>query len=259
MITGSIREDAGIEKEKKIIICDFDSLLYFCSYTGFDEEGNKKPEYTEEEYEIAEGVLREKMLGIFLDVEDRYEIIKSYIVVKGRGNFRNEIYKEYKAKRKPSLPIINHLANYLVENFDAVRVDGYESDDVCYSMQRDSGYQGVILTVDKDFNQIPDTIIYNYQKNIWIKTTEQSAKYSLAIQMLMGDATDNIPGIPGIGIKKAQRIVNEDMTTYQYIKEIYNAYIRYYGDEAKEKMKLMYKLLAFHYIDKEVLKTEELC
>lgn len=253
MITGPIRQDADAVKEKKVIICDFDSLLYFSSYTGMDEYGEKKPEYDETEYEIAEGILREKILGIFLDVEERYEIVKSYIVVKGKGNFRNEIYKDYKAKRKPSLPIIKHLANYLVENFNAVRVDGYEADDVCYSIQRDSGYQGIILTVDKDFNQIPNTIIYNYQKNVWSKTTEQSAKYSLAIQMLMGDATDNIPGIPGIGIKKAEKLIHEEMTTYQYIKEIYKAYVKYYGEEAKEKIRLMYKLLAFHYINKEII------
>ena len=53
-----------VERYKKAVIIDADTLLYHASWTGKDEEGNKKPEYTEEEYPIAVDVLNNMLFSL---------------------------------------------------------------------------------------------------------------------------------------------------------------------------------------------------
>ena len=75
----------------------------------------------------------------------------------------------------------------------------------------------VICSPDKDvLLQIPGHH-YNYQKNEWVNTTEESAWRFLWLQVLAGDSVDGIPGIPGIGMKKAEKAFEDlDATVFPF-------------------------------------------
>lgn len=136
-----------------------------------------------------------------------------FIAVKGRGNFRNDIYPKYKANRAELTPRIkealNYAHSYMVDKHGAIQSDGMEADDLVSiwayeSMDIDAEY--TIVGIDKDLLQIPGNH-YNFAKQEHLFQETDKANYCLMRQCLTGDSTDNIPGIKGIGPKKAQGIL----------------------------------------------------
>lgn len=234
-------------KQDKVVFVDADSLAFMVSYPGKDENGEARPDYTEEDYEYVEGKLNELVLSILNRIEERYNITDYYLCVRGKNNFRKEIFPEYKANRIATPPIVSHLCQYLLDNYKCIEAHGYEADDMVFTLSERIGHTGVIACMDKDLYQIP-SIFYNYFKDEWSTVSDTQAKYNLAIQVLTGDAGDNVKVNRGLGPVKAAAIVHPDMTDYQYIKAIYKAYIQYNGSQAKEKLKLVYKLLKLHNV-----------
>lgn len=233
-------------KESKIVIMDADSLLYFAAYTGKDEFGNKNPEYTEEQYEIAEGVINESIIKILTKIEEYFDIEKFYICVKGKNkNFRKNLLPEYKANRPLALPIIDHLLNYIIEHHKAIPTPYGEADDLVYTMSKAINHTGIIVHIDGDLLQMP-SIFYNFKKDSWCKINEKEAKLHLALKILTGDDGDNVKVNYGLGPKKAAKLVNKEMSDYQYIKTIYQTYSKYNGTEAKNVLKRTYNLLRLH-------------
>ena len=140
------------------------------------------------------------------------EFIVKY-AVKGNGNFRKDIYPEYKANRKPQEDEIrerlNYLYQYSLEKWDAVPADGMEADDLvaiwAYEA-REMEMQYVICGIDKDLKQIPGNH-FNYGKRTWDFIDDDQGHLLLMQQCLTGDNTDNIPGLKGIGPKKAEKML----------------------------------------------------
>ena len=158
---------------------------------------------------------------------------------------RREIYAEYKAGRvKPGedfytqIPLLTELTQALGWNF--VEVENYEADDIIgtLSLQADETvdsdgrceYETYIISSDLDMLQIVDDnthmwrILKGFTNIEQIDVAEIEAKYGikksqfLDLKALKGDASDNIPGVPGIGEKTAARLLNE----YGTLDEIYN-------------------------------------
>jgi len=132
------------------------------------------------------------------------------IAVKGRGNFRYDCYKDYKSNRKPIDEKIRKLINYghehVVEKYTAHMADGMEADDLvsiwCWnSLKTETPY--VVAHIDKDLNQIPGAH-YNYNKGEHYDVSPEEGYRYLMNQWVMGDSTDGIPGVPGVGPKKAE-------------------------------------------------------
>jgi 5'-3' exonuclease len=119
-----------------------------------------------------------------------------------------------------------------------------------YSQLPENKGKAIMCSVDKDLRQIPG-IHYDYQKNKFIIVDEETAIYNLAIQMIMGDAADCIPGLRGYGPKKAENLIKKGMTKYQYIKVILNEYRKNCKspEEAKKLVRLNYKLLKLQRVD----------
>ena len=136
------------------------------------------------------------------------------IAVKGKGNYRKDLYPAYKAHRKPledrMKKNLSYAHEHMCEDYGAVMADGMEADDLvsiwAYEcMEADIPY--VIVGIDKDLLQIPGEH-YNFVKKESQYVDKDMAHYSLMRQCLTGDSADNIPGIKGIGPKKADRILN---------------------------------------------------
>ena len=135
------------------------------------------------------------------------------VAVKGKGNFRKDLYDAYKAHRRPlEDEVKERLAyshNYMIEEYGAVMADDMEADDlVCIwayeCMAENIPY--VIVGIDKDLLQIPGEH-YNFVKGTHQHVDTDTGHYNLMLQCLTGDNADNIPGLKGIGPAKAKRIL----------------------------------------------------
>ena len=135
------------------------------------------------------------------------------VAVKGRGNFRKDLYPKYKSNRKEQPPEIKEALNYghsyMVDRYSAVMADGMEADDLVsiWAMEcRTDNLDHCVVGIDKDLLQIPGWH-YNFGKRNVSFVEDREARYNLMVQCLTGDGTDNIPGIRGIGPKKATGIL----------------------------------------------------
>ncbi len=141
-----------------------------------------------------------------------------------RKNFRNDIYPDYKAHRPdapedliPQFPLIREAT----EAFDipAIEMEGYEADDLIATYARlakEAGKKVVIVSSDKDLMQLVDESVsmLDPMKQKKIGPAEVVEKFGVRpervvdVQALAGDSTDNVPGVPGIGIKTAAELIN---------------------------------------------------
>ena len=144
--------------------------------------------------------------------------------------FRHEQYPEYKAQReecpediKNAVPIIKKILN--AWNIKTLEVSGYEADDVIGTVALRAGENGIttyMLTPDKDYGQLVRDNVYMYRPKFGnagydiMGVEEVKQKYDLSTPLqvidllgLMGDASDNIPGCPGVGEKTAIKLIKE--------------------------------------------------
>lgn len=146
-----------------------------------------------------------------------------YLVVvfdAGRVNYRNDIYPLYKANREETpLELIPQfsLIRQACEAFDVpyVEKEGYEADDLIATYAHSQPGEVTIVSSDKDLMQLVGGSVRMLDpiKNRLIGASEVKEKFGvppeqvIEVQALVGDSTDNIPGVPGIGIKTAAELI----------------------------------------------------
>lgn len=143
---------------------------------------------------------------------------------------RVEEYAEYKANREKMPEDIALAIPYIIElieafNIPVLKVDGYEADDVIGTLAKKaetSGFEVFMMTPDKDFGQLVSENILMYKParkgnkpeilgvdEICLKYKIQEPEQLIDILGLWGDASDNIPGVPGVGEKTASKLIAE--------------------------------------------------
>src|SRR2546427_10948968 len=149
---------------------------------------------------------------------------------------RHEEFKEYKAHRPPMPEGMQAQVPYIhrvVEAFGlpVVRAPGYEADDLIGTLARKAearGFGVVIVTGDKDMFQLltPAVRIYDPVKDKWFGEDDCRARFGVEparvveVMGLMGDATDNIPGVKGIGEKTAIKLIGEFGTIEELLRRL---------------------------------------
>jgi len=127
--------------------------------------------------------------------------------IKGKGNFREEVSvtRKYKGNRDPAhRPIYEQeIRDYLEQHWQAEEVDGMETDD---KVAMEQGEDTIICSMDKDLDQVPGWH-YNFHKKNKYWIDEDTALRNFYIQLLAGDASDNVQGVEGIGVVKASKYV----------------------------------------------------
>src|SRR5690348_15349266 len=144
---------------------------------------------------------------------------------KSEVTFRNDIYKDYKAHRPPApddlIPQFAFIRD-AVRAFDLPCLEqaGFEADDLIATYARLATARGATTTIvssDKDLMQlVTDKVtMYDTMKDRRIGIAEVIEKFGVPpekvveVQALAGDSTDNVPGVPGIGIKTAAQLITE--------------------------------------------------
>ena len=158
-------------------------------------------------------------------IEDAGEQNLAVIFDAGRKSFRNDIYPDYKAHRPPApddlVPQFG-LIREATESFNVpcIEMPGFEADDIIASYAKAAKAKGqnvVIVSSDKDLMQlVGDNVrMLDPMKNKLIEHDQVVEKFGVGpdrvidVQALMGDSSDNVPGVPGIGPKTASQLINE--------------------------------------------------
>lgn len=141
----------------------------------------------------------------------------------GKNNFRKRINPEYKANRKDTVPPIylQQCREFLVTEWNAEVSDGCEADDMLGESQT---VETIICTLDKDLNMVPG-MHYNWVKNTIYEVTPLEGIKHLYKQVLIGDISDNIKGVTGIGPVKAAKLIDNLETEeemYETVRQLYN-------------------------------------
>ena len=151
-----------------------------------------------------------------------------------RKNFRNEIYSEYKGNRSDApddlIPQFEYIRKSVKAfNLPSIELINYEADDLIATYVEkilDLGAKVTIVSSDKDLMQLykKGVRIYDPMKNKFINQDDVHNKFGVTpekvidVQSLAGDSTDNVPGVPGIGVKTAAELINQYGTLENLLK-----------------------------------------
>ena len=230
-----------VQNVEKLVIIDGNSLLNRAFY-ALPLLSNANGEYSNAVFGFTNTLIKAI-----------YDLNPTYIVVAmdyGKKTFRNELFSDYKGKRKPTpnellsqFPILKRMLNEMHIKF--IEKKGFEADDLIGTLSKKFLTDNIIITGDRDSLQL-----INDHTQVWLtkkgisevkvmnKTTFKE-EYSLDVEQfidlkaLMGDSSDNIPGVPGVGEKTALQL----MQTYGSLDNIYNNLEELKG-KLKEKMEL---------------------
>ena len=177
-----------------------------------------------------------------------------YLVIafdKGKKTFRNEIFEDYKGTRKPIPPELKSqipLLHEMAESWGIAfrEMEGYEADDILGTLSRkavEAGCEAFIVTGDRDALQLISenrNVLYTKKGTSDLQEWNEEAfaeEYGglapiqlVDLKGLMGDTSDNIPGIPGIGPKTAIKLI----AAYGSVEEVLSHGAELSGKKVKE-------------------------
>lgn len=219
-----------IPKGKNVCLIDADSLLY---------------------YEMGKDTLEEAMAGLDERVHSILEQCNTDkyagFLTHGRKCFRYNVDPEYKATRRSTVKsvLLPSLKEYAIQKWGFTYISELEADDLVSYFSYTSDVPTIICSPDKDVLKQCVGMHYNYGKAEFVHTSPEEALKFLWVQVLMGDSTDNIKGIPGVGIKTAENWLkdrNKDFEAFAIRK-----YVEKFGmvngiDEFHKTFHLVYML-----------------
>lgn len=220
---------------KKIALVDADGIAYKIAATNDELDS----------FEGLTEIIDEYVNFILSTTESSHALF----FIKGAKNFRKEIatIKPYKGNRIPKRIKWLEPCYYILETrYRAIAAHGAEADDyiasaVKYFQQLNVPY--IICSHDKDLKQIQGEHLDLNEFDI-INITEQEAAYRLFFQIMTGDSSDNIQGIPKIGPKTAEKILAEVTPTHDgYLLGCINTYKNVYGDNWPQYFAENYRLV----------------
>ena len=227
----------------KIILLDGNSLSYRAFY-AMPALQNKSGLYTNSVYGFT--LMLERMLE---DIKPKYALVA---FDKGKQTFRHKTYKDYKGTRDKTPSELVEQFGYVRELLDSYGIKyeehfDYEADDIIGSyakLAEKAGLEVIIISGDKDLTQLASDNITIYYTRRGVTEVDHytpefiNEKYGLSPEQiidmkgLMGDKSDNIPGVAGIGEKTAIKLLAEYKTVENVLDNIDNIS----GKKLKERL-----------------------
>ncbi len=191
--------------------------------------------------------IRTFLMQLIKIIEDEKPDYLAVVTDSSEPTFRHKMYPEYKATREKmpedlveQLPYLPRLVESL--NLPYLKLPGYEADDIVGTLMRlckEAEIEGVMVSSDKDFMQlITEKVLMLNHRNERIGIPGVIEKFGCTPQQvieilgLMGDSSDNIPGVRGVGEKTAMKLIGE----YGNIETIYENIDKINGKSLKEKL-----------------------
>jgi DNA polymerase-1 len=220
----SIPTDPDPESDKTLYLIDAMALAYRAHYIFISRPLiNSKGQNTSAAYGFTNSLIK------LIDDHSIEHVAVVFDAMDEEGTFRDEIYEEYKAHRDPppeelleNLPRIKEIVRAM--DIPVVEISGVEADDVIGTLAKDAEQDGaevVIVSPDKDFKQLlsEHTSIFKPARGDqdFETITAESFREEYGLEplqfidmlALMGDSSDNIPGVYGIGEKTSQKLLRE--------------------------------------------------
>ena len=212
-----------------IAAIDADSIVYIIAWAHRD---NKKEE-----------------IGMIEFVQQRCDSFFQYLIESTKADtyigffsdkksFRNRNYlvAPYKGSRPPKPEFVQEweevIKSYFAENYGFKTFDDLEADDLV-SVINEMYPEVIVCSPDKDLRQLPGTL-FDYKKNQLIEISSFDAMKHLYTQLLTGDVSDNVKGVPGLGEAKVSKLfdgLTEEIEFATVVKDQFNKYYgAYYGD-----------------------------
>lgn len=167
--------------------------------------------------------IRRVISNKMVEIDDHLLYPTFKVAVKGEGNFRKNVYPEYKKNRKELdsrlKADLKYGLEFMVGEYGAIKADGMEADDLvsiwAHSAMKER-VEYVVVGIDKDLLQIPGRHL-NFRYMTDTRVSSREAQYNLALQCLTGDRSDNIPGLKGIGPKKAEKLLDGAVDVWRVV------------------------------------------
>lgn len=169
-------------------------------------------------------------LGMVRNTLERYKAMAKgnlTIYFTGQGNFRKEIFPQYKAHRKKVRKPAGYAAlkAEMSNNWTTVTEDRLEADDLIgihHTRCVSKGILSLMVSEDKDFNTIPGWR-YNPDKDVFTNCTVEEADRNWLLQTLIGDKTDGYPGLEGVGPVTAEKLLTKHGASWATVLEAFGA------------------------------------
>jgi len=227
----------------KLVLIDGNSIIYR-AFFALPLLNNDKGIYTNAVYGFTTMLLK------ILEEEKPTHMLVAFDA--GKTTFRHETYKEYKGGRQKTPPELSEQFPLLKEVLDAFDIkhyelDMYEADDIIGTLSlkaQEKDWDVTVISGDKDLLQlVSDKVtvrltkkgisdVENYTPNYMHEKMEITPKQIIHLKALMGDNSDNIPGVPGVGEKTATKLLKQFST----LDEIYEHLDDVSGKKLKEKL-----------------------
>ncbi|MGG0410603.1 DNA polymerase I [Peribacillus simplex] len=229
--------------DKKLVLIDGNSIAYR-AFFALPLLNNDKGVHTNSVYGFT------MMLNRILEEEKPTHILVAFDA--GKTTFRHASFKEYKGGRQKTPPELSEQFPFIRELLDCFQIkryelENYEADDIIgtLSLQAEKdGFEVKVISGDKDLTQLssPSTTVSITKKGI-TEIEEYTPKhihekYGLSpmqiidLKGLMGDASDNIPGIPGVGEKTALKLLHQ----FETVENLLQSIDEVSGQKLKEKI-----------------------
>jgi len=210
-----------MDKKKTTLLIDADVLAFEAAVVA-EESIEWKDEMWTVHADMA--LAKARVVNRVEEFKDLMKTNKVIMCLTDRANFRRILNPDYKANRSKSrLPIIlRQVKQWIIEEYDGQMWPNLEADDVISILATDKEMdeETIIISIDKDFKTVPG-IFYDYNKGEYHQPSEEEADNYHLVQTIAGDHTDGYSGVPGIGVTRAQRLLEKDGYTWETVTACY--------------------------------------
>ena len=210
-----------MDKKKTTLLIDADVLAFEAAVVA-EESIEWKDEMWTVHADMA--LAKARVVNRVEEFKDLMKTDKVTMCLTDRANFRRVLNPDYKANRaKSRLPIIlRQVKQWIIEEYNGQMWPNLEADDVISILATDKEMdeETIIVSIDKDFKSVPG-IYYDYNKGENHQPSEEEADNYHLVQAIAGDHTDGYSGVPGIGVTRAQRLLEKDGYTWETVTACY--------------------------------------